>query len=81
MSACLTRFRVHILAAESETLLLSLQEVHDASLQQGLQCALENMDLRAELAAAAEIQTQAVELARSQATSQAAASKLHLQAK
>lgn len=58
-----------------------MQEVHDAALQQGLQCALENMDLRAELAAAAAVQAEAVELARSQAALEAAASKLHLQAK
>ena len=58
-----------------------MQDVHDAALQQGLQCALENMDLRAELAAAATVQAQAVELAREQAASEAAASKLHLQAK
>lgn len=62
-------------------LLLAVQDVHDAALQQGLQCALENMDLRAELAAAAEVQAKAVELAHSQAASEAAASKLHLQAK
>lgn len=60
---------------------LHMQDVHDAALQQGLQCALENMDLRAELAAAAMVQAEAVELARAQAASEAAASKLHLQAK
>lgn len=60
---------------------LHMQGVHDAALQQGLQCALENMGLRAELAAAAMVQAEAVELARAQAASEAAASKLHLQAK
>lgn len=56
-----------------------MQAAYDTALQQGLQCALENMDLRSELAAAADVQAQAVGLARSQSAAEAAASKLHLQ--
>ena len=55
-----------------------MQAAYDTALQQGLQCALENMDLRSELAAA-DVQAQAVGLARSQSAAEAAASKLHLQ--
>lgn len=58
-----------------------MQDSHDAALQQGLQCALENMDLRAELASAADVRATAVDLARSQSAADAAASKLHLQKK
>lgn len=58
-----------------------MQDSYDAALQQGLQCALENMDLRAELAAAADVQADAVSLARSHSAAEAAASKLHLQTK
>ena len=58
-----------------------MQDAYDTALQQGLQCALENMDLRSELAAAANVQAQAVSLARSESAAEAAASKLHLQTK
>ena len=58
-----------------------MQGSYDAALQQGLQCALENMSLRAQLAAAADVQANAVSLARSQSAAEAAASKLHLQTK
>lgn len=58
-----------------------MQDSYDGALQQGLQCALENMDLRAELAAAANVRANAVSLARSQSAADAAASKLHLQTK
>ncbi len=58
-----------------------MQDAYDTALQQGLQCALENMDLRSELAAAANVQAQAVSLARSESAAEAAASKLHLQRK
>ena len=58
-----------------------MQDAYDTALQQGLQCALENMDLRSELAAAADMQAQAVSLARSESAAEAAASKLHLQMK
>ena len=60
---------------------MALQDAYDAALQQGLQCALENMQLRSELAAAADVQAHAVSLARSQSAADAAASKLHLQIK
>ena len=58
-----------------------MQDAYGAALQLGLQCALENMELRAELAVAADVQADAVTLARSQSAADAAASKLHLQTK
>jgi hypothetical protein len=62
-------------------ILCLMQDAYDTALQQGLQCALENMDLRSELAKAANVQAQAVSLARSESAAEAAASKLHLQTK
>ncbi|KAL3139979.1 hypothetical protein ABBQ38_004266 [Trebouxia sp. C0009 RCD-2024] len=62
-------------------LLTQVKDSYDAALKQGLQCALENMDLRAELAAAADVQANAVSLARSHSAAEAATSKLHLQTK
>ncbi|KAA6423704.1 MAG: hypothetical protein FRX49_06275 [Trebouxia sp. A1-2] len=62
-------------------LLAQVKDAYDTALQQGLQCALENMDLRSELAAAANVQAQAVSLARAESAAEAAASKLHLQTK
>ena len=67
--------------AQSKSNECGMQDSYDAALQQGLQCALENMDLRAELAAAADVRANAVSLARSQSAADAAASKLHLQTK
>ena len=67
--------------ALSKSTKCDVQDSYDAALQQGLQCALENMDLRAELAAAADVRANAVSLARSQSAADAAASKLHLQTK
>lgn len=58
-----------------------MQDAYGAALQQGLQCALENMELRSELAAAADVRLHAVSLARSESAAEAAASKLHLQTK
>lgn len=58
-----------------------IQDSYDAALKQGLQCALENINLRADLAAAADVQADAVNLARSHSAADAAASKLHLQTK
>ena len=58
-----------------------MQGSYNDALQQGLQCALENVTLRAELAAAADVQAEAVSLARSESAAEAAASKLHLQTK
>jgi len=62
-------------------ILCLMQDAYDTALQQGLQCALENMDLRSELATAANVQAQAVSLARSESAAEAAASNLHLQTK
>ncbi|KAL0026569.1 hypothetical protein WJX77_006982 [Trebouxia sp. C0004] len=67
--------------AAYRSLLTQVKDAYDTALQQGLQCALENMDLRSELAAAANVQAQAVSLARSESAAEAAASKLHLQTK
>lgn len=62
-------------------LLTQVKDSYDAALKQGLQCALENINLRADLAAAADVQADAVNLARSHSAADAAASKLHLQTK